>query len=368
MTWHHLQYVIGLMRLGHDVVFVEDSDDYPSCYNPTDGLTTVDPSYGLTYAGDIFSRVGIPDCWAYFNAHGRSWLGPAAGSIQEFIASADVLLNVSAVNPLRSWFMSIPVRVLIDTDPVFTQIRHLTSPRDWERAARHTHFISFGENIGTSGCSIPDDGFCWQRTRQPIVLDLWPVLPLPPNAPFTTVMQWDSYKEQSHDGIEYGMKSKSFLPYLSLAHQTHDSLELALGSPSAPREKLEALGWRLRDPMEVSQSPWSYQAYITGSKAEFSVAKHGYVISYSGWFSERSACYLASCRPVLVQDTGFSTWLPTGTGVLAFTSPEEALEGLEEINGNLARHQQAAREIAADFFEASTILGSLIEKLSHRLV
>jgi hypothetical protein len=148
---------------------------------------------------------------------------------------------------------------------------------------------------------------------------------------------------------------------MSLPKACHGSLELALGSESAPRERLESLGWRLRDPLEVTKSPWTYQSYIIASKAEFSVAKHGYVISNSGWFSERSACYLACGRPVLVQDTGFSSWMRTGDGVIPFTSTDEAVEGLREINGNLARHSQAAVEIAAEYFDSVRVLGSLLK-------
>ncbi|MCP9931007.1 hypothetical protein KBY82_09440 [Cyanobium sp. AMD-g] len=363
MTWHHLQYVIGMMRLGHDVVFVEDSDDYPSCYNPVHGDTSEDASYGIAYATEIFVRLGIPDCWTYYDAHTHQWLGPASSSIQAFLSSADILVDVSGVNPVRSWMMSIPVRILIDTDPVFTQIKHLSRPVDLERAAKHTHFFSFGENIGSPYCSIPDDGFIWLRTRQPIVLDLWPSVPLNPNSLFTTVMQWDSYKEESYQNVLYGMKSQSFSPYMALPKSCHASLELALGSSTAPRSKLQSFGWSLRDPLEVTKTPWTYQAYIAESKAEFSVAKHGYVVSNSGWFSERSACYLASGRPVITQDTGFSSWLTIGHGVIAFTSFDEAVHGIEQINNNLSMHHHAALEIAAEFFDSGKVLEDLLSQL-----
>jgi hypothetical protein len=174
MAWHHLQYVLGLARLGHDVYFFEDSDDYPSCYDPTTNSMQIDPSYGLAFASDAFNAVGLSAHWAYHDAHVGQWLGPAADRAIEICASADLLLNISGVNPLRSWFDRVPVRVLIDTDPVFLQIRHIQNEQAHRNAARHTAFLSFGENIGGIA-KIPDDGFPWGATRQPIVLECWPV-------------------------------------------------------------------------------------------------------------------------------------------------------------------------------------------------
>src|SRR5437764_344950 len=193
LAWHHLQYALGLDRLGHEVYFVEDSDDYPSCYDPERGVTDTDPSYGLRFAKDTFEKVGLGGCWAYHDAHTGRWLGPCAGRIVTACASADLLLNLSAVNPLRPWFLEVPVRVLVDTDPVFTQINHLTDPKARDAALKHNVFFSFGETVGSEQGSTPDDGFPWRATRQPIVLDAWPVTPGPPDGKFTTVMQWDSY-------------------------------------------------------------------------------------------------------------------------------------------------------------------------------
>jgi hypothetical protein len=192
MAWHHLQYVLGFTRLGHDVFFLEDSDDYDSCYNPLTNAMQTDPSYGLGFAQRCFARLDLAERWAYYDAHTRNWLGPAAGKALELCATADILVNVSGVNPLREWFAKIPVRVLIDTDPVFMQVRHLQNSRAREMAARHTAFLSFGENIGKTA-TVPDDCFDWRPTRQPVVLDCWPVTPGPKDGKFTTVMQWESY-------------------------------------------------------------------------------------------------------------------------------------------------------------------------------
>ena len=362
MAWHHLQYVIGLARLGHEVYFVEDSDDYPSCYDPTRHTTDTDPTYGLEFAKQTFNRVGLGDRWAYYDAHTQRWHGPCKDGIREICETSDLLLNISGINPLRPWVMKIPVRVLIDTDPVFTQLRHLSDPSVRRQALKHTAFFSFGENIGSDISNVPDDHLPWQPTRQPIVLDAWHVTPGPEDGKFTTVMQWDSYTAQEYNGKRYGMKSESFGPYMDLPEKVGSIFELALGNPTAPGDLLRSKGWLLRDPLEVTKDPWTYQSYIKNSKAEFSVAKHGYVISRSGWFSERSAAYLASGRPVLVQDAGFSDWLKTGSGVISFNTIEEALFGIEDINNHYEFHCQAARGIAKEYFDADKVLSLLIER------
>jgi hypothetical protein len=361
LAWHHLHYVLGLARLGHDVFFVEDSDDYVSCYDPGQGMT-VNPAYGLRFTGEALGRLGLPERWAYYDAHTARWLGAGADKVLGFLGTADLLLNVSGVNPLRPWLLDIPARALIDTDPVFTQVRHLTDGRAAARADAHTSFFTFGENVPAGRSTVPDDGLPWQSTRQPIVLDLWPVARPRPGARFTTVMQWDSYTSGEYAGQRYGMKSDSFEPFLNLPSRTRAELELAVGSDSAPRDLLRKCGWRLRDPLEVTRDPWTYQDYLRDSQGEFAVAKHGYVATRSGWFSERSACYMASGRPVLLQDTGFTNWLPTGAGVLAFNDAVQALSGLDELRRTPALHAREARLICEAYFDAAKVLPSLLER------
>jgi hypothetical protein len=173
-------------------------------------------------------------------------------------------------------------------------------------------------------------------------------------------MQWNSYPAEKYNGRKYGMKSESFGPFEELPGRVGSILELA--ATGAPQERLTHKGWLLRDAVELTRDPWVYQNYIQNSRAEFSVAKHGYVTSRSGWFSERSAAYLASGRPVLAQNTAFDTWLPTGSGVISFETPEEAVAGIDEINRRYEFHCNAARELVAEYFEASRVLNDLIER------
>jgi hypothetical protein len=321
-----------------------------------------DPTYGLRFTAEAFDRLGLGERWAYYDAPTERWLGPAGGCVLDFLGTADVLLNISGVNPLRPWFLEVPVRALIDTDPVFTQVRHLTDAAARSRAEAHTVFFTFGENLPGGRSTIPSDGLPWLPTRQPVVLDAWPALPAPQGGCFTTVMQWDTYPARTYAGQRYGVKADSFEPFLDLPCRTRVQLELALGSGSAPRAQLRQRGWRLCDPLEVARDPWTYQQYIRASRAEFAVAKHGYVISRSGWFSERSACYLASGRPVLAQDTGFTDYHPVGAGALAFADPVQAVDGLAEIDRNCAFHVREARGVAETYFDATKVLPALLER------
>ena len=356
---YHMQYLAGLLRLGHDVYFVEDSDDYPGCYDPRTTGTTTDPTYGLDFTARSLERVHMGERWAYHDAHSGRWHGPCADRIVDVCDSADLLLNVGGANPIRPWLADIPARAFIDLDPVFTQVRHLTDQAARARALQHTAFFTVGENIGLQQSTIPDDGLPWRPTRQPVVPDYWPNTPGPAEGRFTTVMVWDSYPSVEYGGVHYGMKSASFGPYMTLPSLAGPIFEIAVGS--APHDLLTSHGWRLRDSAEETRDPRSYQQYIQQSKAEFSVAKHGYVAARSGWFSDRSVAYLASGRPVVLQDTGYSDWLETGSGILSFNSLDEAISRIEEIGRRYSFHCQAARAIACEYFDAGKVLARLID-------
>ena len=364
LAWHYLQYVMGLRALGHEVFYVEDSADHLDCLDPRTFTSTRDPAYGLSYLSTAFRELGLDDAWAYHDATSTRWHGPAAGRIGELARTADVVLNVSAVNPIDS-FSDIPVRVLIDTDPAFTQIHHLGDPSRLAFARRHTAFFTYGENIPSHRSHVPSDGLPWQATRQPIVLDAWPVTPGPEQGAFSTVMLWNSYAAMTHDGRRYGMKSDSFAEFESLPTRSRARFEIVSDTRGTPA-RLGALGWTPRDPCTAAGSPRDFQDYLRKSRAEFSVAKEGYVTSRTGWFSERSACYLASGRPVVVQNTGFSSWLPCGTGVVPFATLEEAADAVDRVNGDYDAHCRAARDIAETHFDARAVLSDLLNRAVNR--
>lgn len=361
MAWHHLQYVIGLKNMGHQVLFLEDSDCFASCYNPIMYEVTTDPSYGLQFCKHLFTKYNLQYNWSYYDEHTNSWFGLSKRAVETFCNKADVVLNLSGINPIREWWSNIPARFYIDTDPAFTQIKHLTNNGTLEAAKGHTHFSTFGENFGKAICSVPYDGFDWKPTRQPVVLSKWNISQPKTNCRWTTVMQWDSYKSLVYKGSVYGMKSAEFDAYIDLPSKVQDNFELALGSQSAPKQKLEAAGWKITDPLAVTLTTETYQQFISNSKGEWSVAKQGYVVTNSGWFSERSAVYMASGRPVIIQDTGFSDFLPVDSGLLTFTNMAEAISCIEEVNRNYGKHCNKAREIVEEYFDSNKVLSQLLK-------
>jgi len=209
---------------------------------------------------------------------------------------------------------------------------------------------------------MPTGGERWFPTRQPIVMDLWPVEPGDIRSPFTTVMNWSPLPDQEYEGHIYGQKDREFEKFFSLPSALGESMQIAVNLPVDVRERLLGGGWKLADPAEVTRDVPSYQRFLRASRAEFSVAKHGYVVTRCGWFSERSAAYLASGRPVVVQDTGFSEWLKTGCGVIAFKNPNEAIAGIEEINRRYDCNCVAARQIAEEYFDSRKVLSEMLER------
>ena len=325
---------------------------------------TQNPEFGLRFIDEIFRKYDMADYWCYFDAHRNKWHGMGKQKTLSYCKSADLVINISGVNPLRNWCLNIPTRVFIDTDPAFTQIRHLKDQIAMSLAKSHTHYFSFAENIGKPTCKIPDDGILWKPTRQPIYLPAWKISQVNSGAKWTTVMQWDSYKEAEFKGEVYGMKSKSFMQLIDLPSGIiGESFELALGSDSAPRQLLKDKGWVISDPYQATSTPEIFQKYISNSKGEWSIAKDGYVKSNSGWFSERTLNYLASYKPCIVQDTGFSNHLPVGEGLLTFTNLSEAIGCIRVVNENYEHHCRQARLFVEEYFSSEKVLSQLLNKL-----
>ena len=195
LCWHHLQYVLGLKGLGHEVLYLEDSDDFASCYNPETFICSTDPVFGLAFLVDLFKLYGLEEQWAYFDAHTNNWHGKTKWEVYDFIESCDILINISGVNAVRDWWLKIYNRIFIDTDPVFTQIKNLTNTEAMNYCHFHTQHFTFAENINSENCTIPEDGITWKITRQPVIIQIWKEGVQGIGSAWTTVMQWDSYKE-----------------------------------------------------------------------------------------------------------------------------------------------------------------------------
>ena len=358
-SWHHLQYLVGFRRLGHDVLFFEHFGWPDSCYDPSREQMGPDPAYGLDYLEKLLHRHGMEGRWCYLAEDGRAY-GITREELQTWCAECDVYFSLSNMNCIPETRLC-RRRVLVDTDPVFTQIRAHGADRNFSNF--HVRF-TYGENVHRADCDMPTGGANWLPTRQPVVLDLWPVTYGDQEAPFTSVMNWSAYGEWSEAGRSYGQKDREFESYFSLPRQIDAPMELAVSPPPQVRDRLLAGGWRLADPLQVSKTPASYQDYLRASRAEFCVAKHGYVSTSCGWFSDRTAGYLALGRPAVVQDTGFSRFLPSGQGLLPFRDRPEALRQLRRVGEDYQAHCNAARGIVQEFFDSSKVLNDL---LSHCL-
>lgn len=365
VTWDYIQYLIGLARLGHDVYYLEDTGQWP--YNPQDEGVSKGCEFNVRYLAEVMARFGLKDRWMYRFPWQSRWYGLSDSRRQEILASADLLINVSGTLERPERYASVVNRLAyIDSDPVFTQVKLARGQIDFRRAidAHHVHF-SFGELIGRGAASgLPETGHRWMPTRQPVVIGLWEGADMPHRESFTTIMNWTSYKSLEFDGRTYGQKDQEFARFIDLPDSTSSPLEVAIGAGKLrqpPRRLLRKRGWVVVDPQKVCPDMDSYRGYIQSSKAEWSVAKHGYVVGRPGWFSCRSACYLASGRPVVVQDTGFSDVLPVGEGLLAFSKLDEAIDAVGSVVADYERHRRAAGDLARAFFDSDVVLTDLVD-------
>ena len=394
ITWHYLQYLLGLTRLGHDVYYFEDSGEFP--YNIDGGVSGTDwiarhCTDNVGYLAKIMVRFGLENRWAYHFPLKSAWFGLSDEQRQAVIHSADLLINVSGSLEHPQNYRRIPHLLYIDTDPVITQIKIASGNVEFlERVEAHDTHFSFGEALSES---VPATEYQWRPTRQPIVLSEW--RPARPRREcFTTVMNWTSYAPLVYAGQTYGQKDVEFKHFLELPCQVAPvAMEVALSRTQhlkwqakdeslpprldklvgdktnwTPRDLLTHLGWRVVDAIEACGDLDSYRHYIESSKAEWSVAKNAYVLGRPGWFSERSACYLAAGRPVVVQDSGFAGVLPVGEGILSFKTLQEAVAAIHTVETNYARHAQAARAIAEVYFDSDKVLTHLIDEAMSAMI
>ena len=353
VTWCSLMYLLGLRDLGHEVFYVEDTGE--CIYDPEQNAISEDPSYGTRYIHAALSPFGLGDRWSFVNYDGVCH-GAAQERLRAFCRDADLFINLSG----GSWFWrdeyaAIPRRVFIDSDPVFTQLA-IDKAEGWyvEFFRRFDHLFTFGANIGTPASPVPTGEFTWHKTWQPIVFDQW-CSTGPPGSSFTTIMTW---RTESFTDVD-GNKDRELLRFIDLPSRTSHQIELAV---NGPQDLLRQHGWRTVDAMGVSRSLWDYRSYIQHSMGELAVAKHAYVAYRSGWFSDRTECYLAAGRPAVVQDTGWSSHLPSGEGLFGFAEPDQAVAAMDAVATNLSLHSRRAQDIARAYFDASVVLPQFLAK------
>lgn len=367
--WDYLAYVSGFRRLGCDVLYLEDTGQW--LYDPRANTFTDDVSFNVAYLAETLGRAGdeMRERWS-LRAPDGSYHGTSLADVERFCAAADLFLNVSGACWLRDEYRGAKRLAYLDSDPCYSQaklvaVEHGTATKDQAYSVglirAHNCFFTFAENINGPGCTIPSCGLQWRPTRQPIVLDDWPFSYDPTAREYTTVMSWKTDVTLPNlAGTTYGGKDVEFLRFLGLPSRVNVPLEVAL-SGAAPHALLRRHGWRIVEAYEKSCTLEAYHNYLAQSRAEWSIAKNAYVASCSGWFSTRSAAYLALGKPVVVQETGFTNVYPTGEGVVAFNTIDEAAAGINRIESDYKRHCEAARAFAEREFAAETVLARLLK-------
>jgi hypothetical protein len=365
-TWVFLQYLLGFRRLGWDVLFL-DRLEPEMCHDAAGRPCAPEQSENIRYVRDVLGRFGLGESFAVACDGGREWIGLPRPEALRRVQRSTLLLNFMGYFNDADILAAAPLRVFFDFDPGFGQMWQDLGLADVFRG--HDRFVTVGENIGRPDCSVPRCGLNWVTTPQPVVLDLWHKLSAcaPEKSTFTSIGAWRGpYGPIEYRGRTYGLRAHEFRKFVTLPALTGQRFEVALDIHPADERDLELLrtnGWSLADPRVVAADPWAYQDYLGRSYAEFMVAKNLYVQSNSGWFSDRSICYLASGRPVLAQDTGIRGRYPAGAGLLTFSTLEEAAAGAETIHRDYSRHCRAAREIAEAYFGSDKVLTRLLRQL-----
>jgi hypothetical protein len=362
-TWVFLQYLLGLKDLGWEVVLL-DRLEPEMCRDGRGHPCAVENSVNLRYLEDTMRRFGLGDAYALLYDGGKACRGLAREELLKRVEASALLLNVNGFVTDDEVLGRARLRVFLDIDPGFGQMWRELGLHDGFRG--HDAYVTVGENIGGPGCTIPTCGLDWITTPQPVVLALWPAQS-DGGELFTSVASWRGpFGPLEYGGKTYGLRVHEFRRFAKLPSLSEQSFEIALDIDPAEVDDLALLranGWSLADPGVVAGDPWAYRGYVQSSKAELMIAKNMYVESRSGWFSDRSICYLASGKPVLAQETGFTQLYPTGEGLVAFGTLDEALAGAEEISREYPRHARAARSLAEERFDSKKVLGRLLEQL-----
>jgi len=370
VAWDYLQYPVGLARLGHDVIYHEDTWIWP--FDPIQNARVETASYSADFLAGFFKQYApeLADHWHYRHL-GADSFGMSHSQFLSYARSADLFLNVSAANPIPAELPSTCITAFLDTDPGYNQIVLSERPQWSENVERwfhdfkaHTRHLTYAENIGHTDCLTPQLGVRWIPTRMPVVLSFWNDLPEAAEGdPWSTVMTWNDFRGRLvYGGREYGSKGMEFNRIRSLPSKTSCSLSIAIGG-AAPMQELVNDGWHVLDGPSATITPQKYKEFIGASRGEVSTAKNVYVAMYTGWFSCRTACYLAAGRPAVVQNTGFSKYIPIGDGLLAFDTLEQASSGIAAFEANYHAHATAARELAAEYFDSAKVLDHMLNAI-----
>jgi hypothetical protein len=365
VAWDYCQYAVGFERLGLEVYYLEDTGVPTYAFNPETEVFEVNCDYGATFIRQSLAAFSptLADRWHFRSVDDRTY-GMSPEDFADIAAEAEILINVSGGSLLRDTYRRCPRKVFVDTDPGWNHFVIFPRwdgkpPADRPLGYRsHDFFFTFAERAHEANCLLPDCGLTWHTTRHPVLPDLWK--PDGPGARYTTLMMWNTYgKPVEHKGRRFGSKEIEFEKIEALPTRVSRSLEIAVNG-DAPRDRWKGIGWSVVRGGAASRTARSYHDYVAGSRGELSVAKNIYVATNSGWFSGRSACYLAASRPVILQETGFSERIPVGDGLLTFSDLESAAEAIEQVEANYSTHARRARALAEEYFDSQIVLGEIL--------
>jgi hypothetical protein len=366
MTLYNLHYIAGLQDLGYDVHYVERQNYSDEYYDPSMDSMSLSVSIGLDYLRSALQIVRIDQDRSSLidqsgNCHGSGWT-----ALKQKLIRADFVLNIA--DP--TWFDELSLcsrRAFIDGDPLFTQVAMMEGGLTGAALSHYPFLYTYCTRLGQSDCSVPTASRSWIPTRPVVATRLWLGArgKIAESLPMTTVMNWSAWADIVFEGRTYGQKGREMERLIDLPLRVERRFVIAMGG-RAPREHLMERGWELVSALEVTRTIPAYRGFIAGSHADLGIAKHAYVASRCGWFSDRSLCYLASGRPVLHQDTGFTDWLQTGEGVFAFSDVDTAVAALDELDRDYGRHVRAAHGIAHEFFEARMVIGRMLDSAGFR--
>jgi hypothetical protein len=363
VTFQFLHYLLGLRRLGYEVYYVEDSGRW--IYDPQLNDLSPDATANVEAIAPILKQHGFGDRWVFRGAYdgGRTY-GMSESALAELYKTADAFLNVTGAQELRDEHLRVPRRIYVESDPFASQVKVAKGEESMIRTlSQHDTLFTFGESVGSPDCLVPVEKFKWLPTRQPVEMQLWDG-PSAGGDKYTTITTWHNKgKDLEYRGDTwFWTKDREFEKILELPQTCSVKLEMATKLPPEVSERVSRHGWSVRDSVELSRSIDLYSQYIFNSRGEFTVARDQYVRPLTGWFSDRSACYLAAGRPVITQETGFSRHLPTGKGLFGFTTMQDIVRAVEAIESDYAGHCRAAKEIAHEYFATEKVLASLMER------
>lgn len=363
-TWVRLSWILGLKRLGFNVLFVEQISQ-GTCRDVSGTVTAFGDSINLAYFKGVTEQFSLAGEAALIYGDGEQIYGASWSELFDLAQAADLLVNISGHLTLESLLQRLQRKVYIDIDPGFTQFWHADANLEFH-LKDHDCYFTIGENIGTPNCDIPMGGIPWLHTRPPVVLEHWPVSSAGDRERFTTIANWRGpFGSVEYGGKTFRLKVHEFRKLIELPKRAPGAFEIALNIHPAEENDINLLhrhGWQLVDPRLVASDPLVFRCYVQTSGAEFSVAQGVYVDTISGWFSDRTVRYLASGKPALVQDTGFSRNYPVGEGLLTFRTLDEAAAGVEQILSDYDRHCRAARALAEEYFDSDKVLNRFLEE------